>query len=109
MVVWLCGQVDPRTVLLPEPTPLSQMVLLSLVQQLASDLSVPGKPLSTKLTWIGEAALFINPRDPTTAPHLKPVLDHVYSSLQTCLGRVHGESASACRLAMHVVHSQLAS
>lgn len=38
-MVWLCGQLDPAAVLGQEPTPLSQMVLLSLVQQLASDLS----------------------------------------------------------------------
>ncbi|GAB4815042.1 hypothetical protein N2152v2_002088 [Parachlorella kessleri] len=124
-VVWLCGQADPATVLGLEPTPLSQMVLLSLVQQLASDLSStsgssssssaaggkgPGKgALATKLAWIRESAMLVNPADPLMAPHFRTVMEQAYGALQACAARVHGAEASACKLAMHVVHSQLAS
>lgn len=38
-VTWLCQQLDPAQLLNMEPLPLSQSVLLSLMQQLGSDLS----------------------------------------------------------------------
>lgn len=37
-VTWLCQQLDPAQVLNQEPLPLSQSVLLSLMQQLGSQL-----------------------------------------------------------------------
>jgi len=38
-VTWMCQQLDPAQLLNMEPLPLSQSVLLSLMQQLGSDLS----------------------------------------------------------------------
>ena len=38
-VTWLCQQVDPAQLLGQDPLPLSQSVLLSLMQQLGTDLS----------------------------------------------------------------------
>ncbi len=38
-VTWLCQQLDAAQLLNQEPLPLSQSVLLSLMQQLGSDLS----------------------------------------------------------------------
>lgn len=49
----------------------------------------------------------INPRDPVLSRHLRPVLEGVHSALQAAAARVSGADASACRLAMHVIHSQL--
>ena len=103
---WLAAQADAGTVLSREPCPLSQMVLLSLVQQLSADLTTE---LSAKLAWIREAAMLINPRDPLLARHVRPVLDGVHSALHAAAARVTGGEASSCRLAMHVVHSQLTS
>lgn len=71
-----------------EPCPLSQMVLLSLVQQLAAGLesssppagggsAAAGKALGTQLAWIREAAMLINPRDPVLSQHFRPVLEQV--------------------------------
>ena len=37
-VTWLCQQLDPAQLLNQEPLPLSQSVLLSLMQQLGSQL-----------------------------------------------------------------------
>ena len=105
-VGWLCGQVDAAAVLGADPCPLSQMVLLSLVQQLSADLTTG---LATKLTWIREAAMLINPQDAVLARHLRPVLESVHAALQATAGRVTGAQASSLRLAMHVVHSQLTS
>ena len=89
-----------------EPCPLSQMVLLSLVQQLSADLSTS---LGPKLGWIREAALQLNPRDPVLARHLRPVLEGVHAALAAAAARASGADAASCRLALHVVHSQMAS
>lgn len=105
-VGWLACQVDAASVLSREPCALSQMVLLSLVQQLSADLTTN---LSTKLTWIREAAMLINPHDPVLARHVRPVLESVHAALQAAAVRVTGADASSCRLAAHVVHSQMTS
>jgi hypothetical protein len=105
-VGWLCSQVDAASVLSRDPPALSQMVLLSLVQQLASDL---GAGAATKLPWIREAAMVLDPRDAQTAPHLRPVLEQVTAALQAAVGKLKGADASSCKLAMHVVHSQMTS
>jgi hypothetical protein len=52
-VAWLCGQLEPG-MLAEEPCPLSQGVLLALLQQLGFDLSKDPLP---KLAWIRDAAL----------------------------------------------------
>ena len=38
MVAWLCGQVDPGSLLSQTPPVLSQQILLPLIQQLGHDL-----------------------------------------------------------------------
>ncbi len=105
-VGWLAAQADAATVLSREPCPLSQMVLLSLVQQLSADLTTT---LSAKLAWIREAAMLINPHDPLLARHVWPVLEGVHAALTAASARLTGPDASSCRLAQHVVHSQLTS
>jgi len=105
-VGWLCNTVDAPTVLGLVPPALSPMVLLSLLQQLAADLSVSS---SSKLSWIREAAMAINPADQSIAAHIRPVLDQVHASLQAILPRLAPADASSCKLAMHVVRSQMSS
>lgn len=89
------------------PLPLSQGVLLSLVQQLGCDL---GKDTARKLSWIREAALALNPDDPLLAPHMRPFLEQLYQNLhrQVQQSTVPGEQANL-RLVIHVVHSLLTS
>ena len=97
-VGWLASQTDAASVLGCDPCPLSQGILLSLVQQLSADLQ---SNLGVKLAWIREAALLINPADPMLARHLRPVLEGVYAALQAAAGRLQGAEANSCRLAMH--------
>lgn len=107
IVSWLCTQVDAAAVLSTTPPALSQMVVLSLIQQLSADLHTA---VSTKLQWIREAAMVLNPRDPVlVSVNFKPVLEQVYSGLQATVPRLQGAEASSCKLAMHVVHSQMTS
>jgi hypothetical protein len=65
LVAWLCAQVAPSAVFGQDQAPLSQLVILSLLQQLAADLT-PGPPgaLTTKLQWIMDAGLQLDTKDP---------------------------------------------
>ena len=57
----LCGVLSLRSMIPPlqEPPVLSQQVLLSLLQQLGYDLSRESR---TKLAWIRDAALALDPQ-----------------------------------------------
>lgn len=107
VVSWLCMQLDEAHLFSTVPLPLSQGVLLSLVQQLGCDL---GKDTARKLSWIREAALALNPDDPLLAPHMRPFLQQLYQNLhrQVQQTTVPGEQANF-RLVIHVVHSLLTS
>ncbi|KAL9664005.1 hypothetical protein QQ045_019400 [Rhodiola kirilowii] len=61
IVSWLCSQVDLQKLLSATPVPLSQGVLLSLLQQLACDIHAD-TPI--KLTWMTDVAVSIIPTDP---------------------------------------------
>lgn len=104
LVYWLCSSIDAPTVLSQSPPALSQMVLLSLLQQLSADLN---QGTAIKLQWIREAALAINPSDHSIATHVKPVLQQVASALQAVLPKLQLAEASSCKLTLHVVRSQL--
>ena len=104
LVYWLCSSIDAPTVLSQSSPALSQMVLLSLLQQLSADLN---QGTTTKLQWIREAALAINPSDHSIATHVKPVLQQVASALQEVLPKLQSAEASSCKLTLHVVRSQL--
>lgn len=105
VVSWLCNQVDLAAIFTTSPTPLSQGVLLALVQQLGCDL---GNDTSKKLMWIKDAALALNPHDPVLASHMRHFLEKLYASLHALAKTsLSPELANTTRLVMHVVHSLL--
>lgn len=103
---WLCNQVDPAALFTITPPPLSQGVLLLLVQQLGCDL---GNDTYRKLTWIREAALALNPHDPGLAPHMRLFLEKLYQNLHRLMASsiLSPDVESATRLVIHVVNSLL--
>lgn len=105
VVSWLCNQVDPATLFTITP-PLSQGVVLSLVQQLGCDLS---NDTGRKLTWIREAALALNPHDPVFATHMRHFLEKLYQNLHRLMANpsLSAELANTARLVIHVVNSLL--
>ncbi|KAJ4893510.1 Enhancer of mRNA-decapping protein 4 [Raphanus sativus] len=103
IVSWLCSQVDLRGLLAMNPLPLSQGVLLSLLQQLACDIS---KDTSRKLAWMTDVVTAINPSDPMVAAHGRPIFEQVYQILHHHRN-VPGSDVSATRLIMHVINSML--
>ena len=101
---WLCASVDAPSTLARTPAPLSQMVLLSLLQQLAHDLS---QQTTSKLQWIREAAMNINPTDQSISHQVKPVLQGVLTSLNNNMAKMSPADASNCKLTIHIVRSQM--
>ncbi|RDY08653.1 Varicose-related protein, partial [Mucuna pruriens] len=106
IVSWLCSQVDLHGLLSIVPLPLSQGVLLSLLQQLACDIS---NDTARKIAWLTDVAAAINPSDPTIAMHTRPIFEQVYQILnhQRNLPTMTGPDLSSIRLLLHVVNSML--
>ncbi|KAH7689099.1 enhancer of mRNA-decapping protein 4 [Dioscorea alata] len=105
IVSWLCSQVDIRAICSMVP-PLSQGVLLALLQQLTYDVA---NDTSRKLQWITEVASAINPTDPLIAMHVRPIFEQVYNTMahQRSLPTSNSADASCIRLIMHVINSVL--
>ncbi|KAL2495807.1 Enhancer of mRNA-decapping protein 4 [Forsythia ovata] len=106
IVSWLCSQVDLPGILSMNPLPLSQGVLLSLLQHLACDII---KDAPQKLTWMREVVSAINPTDPMIVVHMRPIFEQVYQILnhQRNLPTTAGAELSNIRLIMHVINSLL--
>ncbi|XP_065857244.1 enhancer of mRNA-decapping protein 4-like isoform X2 [Euphorbia lathyris] len=104
IVSWLCSQVDLQGILSIIPPPLSQGVLLALLQQLACDIN---KETTIKLAWMTDVAVAINPADPMIAVHVRPIFDQVYQILshQRNLPTTSTSEAASMRLLMHVINS----
>ncbi|KAL0362974.1 UNVERIFIED_CONTAM: Enhancer of decapping protein 4 [Sesamum calycinum] len=102
------AHVDLPGILSLNPLPLSQGVLLSLLQQLACDIS---KETSRKLTWMREVLSAINPTDPMIVVHVRPIFEQVYQILNhhRSLPTTSGAELSNIRLIMHVINSMLMS
>ena len=99
-------QVDLQRILAMVPLPLSQGVLLSLLQQLACDIS---KDTSRKLAWMTDVAVALNPADPMIAVHVRPIFEQVYQILNhhRSLPSTSTTDLSSTRLLMHVINSML--
>ncbi|XP_073128562.1 enhancer of mRNA-decapping protein 4-like [Henckelia pumila] len=106
VVSWLCSHVDLPTLLAMNPLPLSQGVLLSLLQQLACDIS---KETPRKLTWMREVLTAINPADPVINVHVRPIFEQVYQIMNHHhnMPTTTGSELSNVRLIMHVINSML--
>ncbi|KAL9230062.1 hypothetical protein vseg_005455 [Gypsophila vaccaria] len=106
IVSWLCSQVDLQRMLSVVPLPLSQGVLLSLLQQLACDIS---KDTTRKLAWMMDVASCIVPNDPMIAVHARPILEQVYQILnhQRSFPSTTPAETSSLRVIMHVINSML--
>ncbi|PVD21395.1 hypothetical protein C0Q70_19568 [Pomacea canaliculata] len=72
LVLFVSEMVDPAVIFQRNPCPLSQAVLLSLIQQLSADLN---SAVGTKLKFITEAVTTLDPNDPITREHIPTVLE----------------------------------
>ncbi len=108
LLMWTCRQVSPSQLAAAEPPPLSQVCLLSLVQQLGANLS-PGADADLKLDWLTEVAPLLEPGNATIAPHLRGVLGAVMGQLKGLAGQLpHTDAVGRkAKLTIHVVNSLL--
>ncbi|KAG6519803.1 hypothetical protein ZIOFF_023312 [Zingiber officinale] len=108
IVSWLCAQVDLHAICSTVPLPLSQGVLLALLQQLACDI---GNETSRKVGWMTDVAVVINPADQMIVLHVRPIFEQVYSLLgrQRALPTTTAPESAIIRLLMHVINSVLTS
>lgn len=106
IVSWLCSQVNLQGILSTAPIPLSQGVLLSLLQQLACDIQ---KDSPRKLGWMIDVAVAINPADPMIAVHVRPIFEQVYQIVNhhRTLPTLSGGEITSIRLVMHIINSVL--
>ncbi|KAM3343231.1 enhancer of mRNA-decapping protein 4 isoform X1 [Capsicum galapagoense] len=106
IVSWLCLQVDLPVILSMNPLPLSQGVLLSLLQQVACDIT---KETTRKLSWMRDVLSAINPTDPMIAVHVRPIFEQVYQILNhhRSLPTTTPAEISSIRLLMYVINSML--
>ena len=83
VVLWLCQQIGEDEFFYSEPFPLSQSVLLALLQQLGSDLN---KAREMKLSWIQRVLIVLDMEffeREGLLPHLPPVLSEVQKNLNS--------------------------
>ncbi|KAL8239173.1 hypothetical protein R6Q59_015740 [Mikania micrantha] len=106
IVSWLCSQVDLQGLLTSNPLPLSQGVLLSLLQQLACDI---GNDTAKKLGWMMDVVVAIKPSDAMIAMHVRPIFDQVYSILnhQVSVPMTSVSELSSTRVVMKLINSTL--
>ncbi|GJR26830.1 WD40 repeat-containing protein [Tanacetum coccineum] len=106
IVSWLCSRVDIQGILTSNPLPLSQGVLLSLLQQLACDIS---NDTSRKLSWMMDTVVAIKPSDGMIAMHVRPIFDQVYSILnhQVSLPTTSVSELSHIRVLMKLINSTI--
>ena len=83
-----------------QPPPLSQILLLILLQQLSSNLNAE---TALKLAWLKEIALNLDPKSPDIATHVADVLSEVRKSMDQAGPAVR--NGSEFKLLTHVVTS----
>lgn len=107
MVTWTCKQVNPETIVSQRPLPLSQPVLLSLIQQLAYNFE---KDVEIKLTWLEKVTICLDPSDTYIAPHVPQILEQVIQSLGRAYKTYHdpkNKISHRVKMLIHVVNSLL--
>lgn len=102
LVLYVCETVDPAQVFGQPPCPLSQPVLLSLIQQLASDL---GTRSDLKLSYLEEAVMHLDHSDPITRDHMGSVMAQVRQKLfQFLQADPHNSLSKAARRLSLMLH-----
>ncbi|XP_075393868.1 enhancer of mRNA-decapping protein 4 isoform X2 [Tenrec ecaudatus] len=106
LVLYVCETVDPAQVFGQPPCPLSQPVLLSLIQQLASDL---GTRTDLKLSYLEEAVMHLDHSDPITRDHMGSVMAQVRQKLfQFLQAEPHNSLSKAARRLNLMLHGLVA-
>ncbi|XP_070576076.1 enhancer of mRNA-decapping protein 4-like isoform X2 [Ptychodera flava] len=79
IVVFVCQTVQPHQVFSPQPCPLNQPVILSLVQQLSAELE---NDTELKQKYLEEAVMTLDPTDPVAREHMPGVVMGLVQKIQ---------------------------
>jgi enhancer of mRNA-decapping protein 4 len=82
LIVFLCQYVPAGDVFGQGTCPLTQPVLLSLLQQLSTDFT---NNIETKLSYIDEAIIHVSTSDPATVAHVPQIILGLKNKLETFL------------------------
>ena len=112
VVTWLCKEADLANLLGDHdggdnaPPPLSQGVLLALLQQLSVDLVADAKQ---RMPWVQAVVLLLDTDEMLYQKHMKSILSGLAEALAaTSKKKLKGGTAQALTLCQHLVNSQLA-
>ncbi|XP_051725680.1 enhancer of mRNA-decapping protein 4 isoform X1 [Ctenopharyngodon idella] len=78
LVLYVCETIDSQQVFSQQPCPLHQAVLLSLIQQLSTNLS---SRTELKISYLEDAVMNLDHGDPVTRDHMSAVLTQVRQKL----------------------------
>ncbi|XP_052008787.1 enhancer of mRNA-decapping protein 4 isoform X1 [Xyrauchen texanus] len=78
LVLYVCETIDSQQVFSQQPCPLHQAVLLSLIQQLSTNLSTRTE---LKISYLEDAVMNLDHGDPVTRDHMSAVLSQVRQKL----------------------------
>lgn len=62
----------------------------------------------TKMAWLREAIIAIDPHDAVLAQHIRPVLEPLFHSLQALAQQGPAEVQADARVSSHIVRSMMA-
>lgn len=97
-MLYACSLIEPRKLFNLRPMPLSQCVLLSLIQQLGCDLS---KTVMQKLLYLNEALLVVQLSDEDVARHLPGILEAIRENLEQHVAALSNSNASPMAAKLH--------
>jgi len=104
LLCWLCSRVDPQKLFSSSSPALSQFVLLSLIQQLAFDLT---RDSLLKLSWLSEVLLVVDPSDKVIADHGVGILKKLITNLEQHTNKFasNADLSKRCKTLIYVVNS----
>lgn len=104
IVMYVCENVDPEKLSSQSPCPLSQPVLLSLIQQLSVDLTMY---TDLKHKYIEEALMALDTRDAVTREHMPGVIEGLCQQLQAAIDEASGPMQRSLKMLQMAARSLL--
>lgn len=105
LLEYLCLNVNPQQVFNQVPCPLEQPVLLSLIQQLASDMN---NHTQLKYKYLEDAITNLDMTNPMTREHVAGVISHLQRHLQAFINNnPNNKTTRSMRILLMATHSLL--
>lgn len=105
LLEYLCLNVNPQQVFNQVPCPLEQPVLLSLIQQLASDMN---NHTQLKYKYLEDAITNLDMTNPMTREHIAGVISHLQRHLQAFINNnPNNKTTRSMRVLLMATHSLL--